>query len=154
MKLLEPRAASNGVELTLDLPAEDVMLVGDAVKLKQVLLNLLTNAVKFTPSGGSVSARIGTLDDGAPAVTIADTGIGISAGEIDHIVQPFGQAHDRRAHPHQGAGLGLPLAKALVELHGGRLTIESQLDVGTSVEVALPAARRLEAQNRISAAAS
>jgi two-component system cell cycle sensor histidine kinase PleC len=154
MKLLEPRAASNGVELTLDLPAEDVVLVGDEVKLKQVLLNLLTNAVKFTPAGGSVTARIGVQADGAPAVTIADTGIGISAGEIDHILQPFGQAHDHRAHPHQGAGLGLPLAKALVELHGGRLTIESQIDVGTSVEVALPAVRRLDAQARISAAAS
>jgi signal transduction histidine kinase len=69
-------------------------------------------------------------------------------------LQPFGQAHDRRAHPHQGAGLGLPLAKALVELHGGRLTIDSRLDAGTSVTVVLPAARRLAGSTAVPARAS
>jgi len=143
VKLLEPRAGTNGVTLALELPARPVGLLGDAVKLKQVLLNLLTNAVKFTPQGGRVAA---SLDAGAGqpvTIVIADTGIGISADEIDHILLPFGQAQDGRAHPHQGAGLGLPLAKALVELHGGRLSIASRLNVGTSVTVELPAARRL-----------
>ena len=146
VKLLEPRAAGNGIDLVLEVPQGPVAVVGDEVKLKQVLLNLLTNAVKFTPEGGSVTARLDDLGEGPLAIVIADTGIGISGDEIDHILQPFGQAQDRRAHPHQGAGLGLPLAKALVELHGGRLTIESRLDAGTSVEVVLPAARRLAAE--------
>lgn len=155
VKLLEPRAVSNGVTLVLDMPEQRVEIVGDEMKLKQVLLNLLTNAVKFTLPEGSVTARLrdlasndGTSNDGGIAIAITDTGIGISAGEIEHILQPFGQAHDRRAHPHQGAGLGLPLSKALVELHGGRLEIESQIDVGTCVKVILPAARRRAAQER------
>jgi len=154
VKLLEPRAAGNGVMLALEMPEQAQKLVGDEVKLKQVLLNLLTNAVKFTPAGGHVTLRLAEAGDGALAVSVTDTGIGISAGEIDHILQPFGQAHDHRAHPHQGAGLGLPLAKALVELHGGHLQIESQLDVGTSVTVVLPAARRLDDGQAIRARAS
>jgi len=154
VKLLEPRAGANGVHLALDLPDARIEVVGDEVKLKQVFLNLLTNAVKFTPPGGAVTARLREGAGGAPAVAIADTGIGISEAEIDHILQPFGQAHDRRAHPNQGAGLGLPLAKALVELHGGSLGIESRLDHGTSVEVNLPATRRHAAEARSTARAS
>jgi two-component system cell cycle sensor histidine kinase PleC len=154
VKLLEPRARANGVTLALEAPQQPVVLLGDTVKLKQVLLNLLTNAVKFTPAGGSVTARLDASAAGAVAVVIADTGIGISADEIEHILQPFGQAQDRRAHPHQGAGLGLPLAKALVELHGGRLSIESVLDAGTSVIVELPAARRLTGSAAVPARAS
>ncbi len=154
VKLLEPRAGSNGVRLALDLPAAVIEIVGDAVKLKQVFLNLLTNAVKFTPPGGTVTVRLREGREGAPIIAIADTGIGISEGEIEHILQPFGQAHDRRAHPNQGAGLGLPLAKALVELHGGSLAIKSRLDHGTSVEVSLPAMRRRAAEARSTANAS
>ena len=151
VKLLEPRAAGNGITLGAELPPRAVAVMGDEVKLKQVLLNLLTNAVKFTPDGGRVTARLSDLagdhNDGI-SIVIADTGIGISDGEIDHILQPFGQAHDHRANPHQGAGLGLPLAKALIELHGGSLAIESRLHVGTSVEVTLPAARRITARDQ------
>ena len=143
VKLLEPRAAASGIELALETERRAVAVLGDATKLEQVLLNLLTNAVKFTPAGGRVTARLAAPPGQPAAVVIADTGIGIGAGEMDHILQPFGQAQDRRAHPHQGAGLGLPLAKALVDLHGGRLTIESELNVGTSVTVELPASRRL-----------
>ena len=151
VKLLEPRAAGNGVTLGAELPERSVNVTGDEVKLKQVLLNLLTNAVKFTPPQGRVTARLSDLagahNDGI-RIVVADTGIGISHDEIDHILQPFGQAHDHRANPHQGAGLGLPLAKALIELHGGTLKIDSQLDVGTSVAITLPAARRLAPRDR------
>jgi two-component system cell cycle sensor histidine kinase PleC len=145
VKLLEPRAVSNGVTLSTDLPEQPLEVVADTVKLKQVLLNLLTNAVKFTPAGGRVTARLGELSDGAPRMVIEDTGIGISEDEIDHILLPFGQARDGRADPQQGAGLGLPLAKALTELHGGSLKISSRLNQGTFVEAILPATRRAEA---------
>jgi len=151
VKLLEPRAASKGVSLHIELPARPVSLLGDEVKLKQVILNLLTNAVKFTPAPGRVTAQLSdpaeaahdATADGDIRIVIADSGIGISSDEIDHVLQPFGQAHDNRANAHQGAGLGLPLAKALTELHGGTLAIDSRLHVGTSVVVTLPAARRL-----------
>jgi two-component system, cell cycle sensor histidine kinase PleC len=145
VRLMEPRADSTGIQMMLAAPTQPVAVIGDEVKLKQVLLNLLTNAVKFTPPGGSVRTTLGAAPAGPLTIVIADTGIGISADEIEHILQPFGQAQDRRAHPHQGAGLGLPLAKSLVELHGGKLTIESRLDSGTRVTVTLPAARRIVA---------
>jgi len=142
VKLLEPRAASNAVELATRLPNGRIEVMADPLKLKQVLLNLLTNAVKFTPAGGHVLAKLRARADGSISMVIEDDGIGISEAEIEHILLPFGQAHDGRADPQQGAGLGLPLAKALIELHGGSLAITSALDHGTSVEVTLPAARR------------
>ncbi|NIA68212.1 histidine kinase [Pelagibius litoralis] len=141
-KLLEPRAASAGVRLERHAAQSAEHLIADAVKLKQIVLNLLTNAIKFTQVGGHVNLRLATTPDGDLRILVSDNGIGIREKDIDVILQPFGQAHDKRAHPHQGAGLGLPLTKALVELHGGQLFLRSRLNFGTEVEVRLPAARR------------
>ncbi|HIC79787.1 MAG TPA: hypothetical protein EYP07_02315 [Kiloniellaceae bacterium] len=142
-KLVEPRAAKAGISLKTELGAQALALRVDEVKLKQILLNLLTNAVKFTPAGGEVRLSLATSLDGEIRIVIADNGIGIREEDIKVILQPFGQAHDKRAHPHQGAGLGLPLSKALIELHGGTLLLRSRLNFGTEVEIRLPAERRV-----------
>jgi signal transduction histidine kinase/HAMP domain-containing protein len=119
-------------------------LAADSVKLRQVLLNLLSNAIKFTPSGGRIALEAASAGD-MLAVRIADTGIGMKPGDIPIALAPFGQVDSKLSRKYEGTGLGLPLTKAFVELHGGRLEIESAPDCGTRVTVLLPvgnAARR------------
>jgi signal transduction histidine kinase len=114
----------------------------DARRLRQVLLNLLSNAVKFTPKGGVVIISAGRR--GADlAITVADTGIGMAPEHIAIALERFGQVDSRLARRYEGTGLGLPLVKRLVELHGGTLAIDSTLGHGTIVTVVLPAARVL-----------
>ncbi|WP_422369586.1 ATP-binding protein [Pelagibius sp.] len=141
-KLVGPRAASASVHLEFDENGAEEWITGDAVKLKQIVLNLLTNAIKFTGPGGRVRLQKTLSPAGNLRIEVADNGIGIREQDIDKILQPFCQAHDKRAHPNQGAGLGLPLTKALVELHGGQLFLHSRLNFGTEAEVRLPATRR------------
>jgi signal transduction histidine kinase len=106
-----------------------------------VLLNLLSNAVKFTPVGGRVSLTAGIDADGAYRLSVADTGIGMSAADQQIALSPFGQVDSSLARRYEGTGLGLPLSKALVELHGGRLEIDSAPDAGTTVHAILPPER-------------
>jgi signal transduction histidine kinase len=105
-----------------------------------VVLNLLSNAVKFTPPGGRVEANVGMSAAGEAVITIADTGIGMTAAEIAVAQQPFGRAETALVRKYEGTGLGLSLVRRLVELHGGRVEIESSKGAGTTVRVVLPAA--------------
>jgi signal transduction histidine kinase len=130
------RAALRLETTAIDLPA---IVLGDASKLLQIFGNLLSNAVKFTEPGGLVSVHAGTLSDGRVVVTVADTGIGMTAEDITVALAPFGQVDSRLARRYEGTGLGLPLAKTLTELHGGTLLIASAPGKGTSVTVTLPA---------------
>jgi signal transduction histidine kinase len=115
-------------------------LRADPRRLRQIFLNLLSNAVKFTPAGGSVT--ISTREhQGALTVAIADTGIGIAASDIPKALERFGQVDSRLSRKYEGTGLGLPLAKQLVELHGGTLAIMSTVGAGTTVTVSFPAVR-------------
>ncbi|QYF88354.1 ATP-binding protein [Brevundimonas sp. PAMC22021] len=113
--------------------------------VKQVLLNLLSNAVKFTPEGGAITLSVRQIisDDGEERVRVscADTGIGIAAEDIERLAQPFEQVEGQHSKTTQGTGLGLSLTKALVELHGGALTIESELGAGATVSFELPVRR-------------
>src|SRR5215472_7537067 len=118
-------------------PASWPALDGDAVKLKQVFVNLIGNAIKFTPAGGRVTVS-GENNAGTLRIRIRDTGIGIGTQDIPLVQQPFYRVNSVLDGKHQGAGLGLPFAKSVVELHGGTLEIESELDVGTTVTVTLP----------------
>jgi two-component system cell cycle sensor histidine kinase PleC len=109
-----------------------------------MLLNLLTNAVKFTPSGGSVrvaARQVGQPEDRSRTIeiTVSDTGIGMSPEQIEIALLPFRQVDGSLSRQHEGTGLGLPLARSLAELHGGKLTIDSALGEGTAVHVVLPA---------------
>ena len=112
----------------------------DERRLKQVLINLLGNAVKFTNVGGQVRVRVFRKGQEL-IVSVIDTGIGMAEKDIPIALERFGQIDSTLARKYEGTGLGLPLAKQLTELHGGRLTIESSVDVGTTVTVALPAER-------------
>ena len=112
----------------------------DGRVLKQILINLLSNAVKFTPPGGTVTVGV-ALDDAGLSVSVADTGIGMAAEDIPRALAAFGQVDSALNRKYEGTGLGLPLVKALTELHGGRLDLESEVGVGTTVTVRLPRER-------------
>jgi len=138
-RLVDGKAREARVRVIAELPAAPVRLEADAQRLKQVLLNLLTNAVKYTPEGGRVTIGVSARQDGEVEFDVADTGIGMTPQEIEIALQPFGQVENAMTRHQQGTGLGLPLAKGLVELHGGKLTIQSTPKVGTRVAVTLPA---------------
>ncbi len=139
VRLVQDKAA--GASLTLDLrlegPLPHVSL--DRRLMRQALLKLLSNAIKFTPAGGrvSVSAQCG---DGHVHIEVSDTGIGIAPDQIEAVQKPFAQADAALGRRFEGVGLGLPLARSLVELHGGRLMLESSPGVGTRAVVSLPLA--------------
>jgi signal transduction histidine kinase len=137
-RLIAERALRGGVSLIVEPPAGKLPTVrADATKLKQVVLNLVSNAVKFTPAGGTV-----TVSTTAPAdqvcIEVRDTGIGMTTAEIDVALQPFRQVDNSHTRKYQGTGLGLPLAKGLIEAHGGKLEITSEPGVGTTMRVLLP----------------
>lgn len=113
----------------------------DLHKIQQVLINLVSNAVKFSAEGGRVTVRLTIGPGGQPTFEVADNGIGMTADEIATAMTPFGQVDASLSRKHGGLGLGLPICKHLVELHGGALTIDSDLGRGTTVRVTLPAGR-------------
>jgi two-component system cell cycle sensor histidine kinase PleC len=116
-------------------------LYADKRKLKQMLLNLLSNGIKFTHEGGAVDLTARIDEDGGLVLCVRDTGIGIPADQFDHVLAPFGQVDSALAREHQGTGLGLPLVKALVELHDGKLVLDSEPGVGTNVSLHFPSER-------------
>jgi PAS domain S-box-containing protein len=139
-RMMNDRAAAANV--MLDFAETDLEVSGDELRLDQVLLNLVSNAVKFTPAAGAVHVAARLTGEGGVAVSVADTGIGMAADDIPRALQPFGQVDNSLSRPHGGTGLGLPLAIRLVELHGGIVTVDSELGVGTTVTFILPAERR------------
>ena len=139
-RLLQDRADKAGVALSIAHPADLPSLWADELKFKQIVLNLATNAIKFTPTGGRVSLAAFASDDGF-VVAVQDTGIGMRAEDIPLALEPFRQVGDDTRRKQQGTGLGLPLAKAFVELHGGTFAIASQYREGTTVRIVFPAER-------------
>lgn len=118
---------------------------GDESKLSQAFGNILSNAIKFTQPGGVISLESTRLPDDRVAVFIRDTGVGMSADEVDIALQPFGQVDGSRTRWREGTGLGLPIAKSLVELHGGEMEIRSEKGVGTEVAILLPSRNHVSA---------
>jgi len=141
LRLLRPRAEEAGVALALQLPKNMPSIRVDEIKLKQVLINLVSNAVKFTQQGGSVSVTAETVGDGKLAIRVIDTGIGIEPADIPKALSAFGQVDSALSRKFEGTGLGLPLASSLTELHGGTLELDSTYGKGTTVTVLLPAER-------------
>ena len=127
------------VEVEKGLPA----FCCDELRIKQVVLNLVSNAIKFTPEGGTVTLKVETDDEGRFVLSVTDTGIGIGAADIAKVLEPFVQVENIMTRRHEGAGIGLSLSKRLVELHGGTLKLESELGVGTTVTVRFPPARTI-----------
>ncbi len=143
--MVSEKARLGGVAVGAEYAADLPRFRADPVRLKQILTNLLTNAVKFTPSGGRVAVRADVDSDGRLAISVKDTGIGMSRDEIEVALTPFGQIANPMTRTHDGTGLGLPLAKTLAELHGGELGIASVPGAGTAVTVTLPARRQVTA---------
>jgi PAS domain S-box-containing protein len=141
MRLVQERAQRGGVTIRSSLTMDMPLLYADERKLKQVLLNLLTNAVKFTPSGGTIDIAGELREDGGFVIMVRDTGIGIAAENIPTALAPFGQVDAKLNRKYEGTGLGLPLSNAMINLHQGRLTIESAVGKGTTVSLHLPPER-------------
>ncbi|MBM3534927.1 MAG: hypothetical protein FJX60_18015 [Alphaproteobacteria bacterium] len=141
VKLTGSRATERGVVVIPRVEGESIRIRGGAQRLRQIILNLLTNAIKFTPAGGRVWVDASVDAGRRPTLTVSDTGIGMTEEEIQIALTPFQQVESPFTREHEGTGLGLPIVKALVELHGGYLKIESERDGGTRVTVSLPAAR-------------
>ncbi|MEP1029830.1 MAG: ATP-binding protein, partial [Alphaproteobacteria bacterium] len=137
--IVSERASKTGLKLVSELPDAPGTIEADPTRLRQILLNLMINAVKFTPKGGTVSLQLRRMSDGAAEFVISDTGIGIAPEDMSRIMEPFSQARHSHVSKSEGTGLGLPLAKAFAELHGGSLRVESRLGKGTSVRVIIPA---------------
>jgi two-component system, cell cycle sensor histidine kinase PleC len=152
MRYLQGRAADGKVKLALEI-ADDLPAVrADALRLKQVILNILSNAVKFTLPHGRVVMSANVADDEGIDIVIADTGIGMDPDDIPIALEPFRQISSPLARNVEGTGLGLSLAKTLTERHGGTLTIESARNVGTTVRMHLPAGRILRLEGELKTA--
>jgi two-component system cell cycle sensor histidine kinase PleC len=141
LSLVRDKALSKSIAMESVVADELPPVRADARLLKQVLLNLLQNAIKFTPADGHVRTGAALTADGGVQITVADTGIGIKAEDIPRALERFGQVDAELSRQYNGAGLGLPLAKSLTELHGGTLSISSEVNHGTIVTVVLPAER-------------
>jgi signal transduction histidine kinase len=138
----KPLAQKKGVTLSFaNAPSACAQMEGDAVRLRQAFTNLIHNAVKFTPAGGEVRVS-GCAESGWLSISIADTGIGIAPDLLANVIRPFHRLRSALDGQQQGAGLGLPFAKAVVELHGGTLDLVSRLGSGTTITISLPVLAR------------
>ena len=144
LDMVRPLAQNAGLTVTLDQADRNIALHADAQKLRQIVLNLLSNAIKFTPRGGQVRAAVTRDARNWLNISVIDTGIGIAAEDMERILSPFEQAHEKINREHPGTGLGLPLAKGLVELHGGHLKLKSKPGKSTTATVSFPPQRVLE----------
>jgi signal transduction histidine kinase len=140
-RLIAPRADRAQVSVVQRVPPDLPLLWADERKLKQILINLVSNSVKFTPAGGRVEVSAMIEPAHGLSILVQDTGIGIPAADLKRVLEPFVQVENSLTRSYQGSGLGLPLAAKMTELHGGRLSIASQLGRGTSVRLAFPAER-------------
>jgi signal transduction histidine kinase len=135
------QAEKKRIAIETALPDGLPTVIADQLALRQVLINVLANAVKFTPETGHVGIRTEGRPDGAFAIVITDTGIGMSEDDMAVAFELFGQVENTMTKRHDGTGLGLPLARRLIELHGGAIELASRKDDGTTVRVILPAKR-------------
>jgi len=146
LRMVRTKAQDAGISLTCHIPQDIPDILGDRKAVRQILINLVSNALKFTPAGGSVSVTAQIEADGRIAVSVADTGIGIAKENISRVLEPFNQVtadNTSIAYTSEGTGLGLPLVVALTRLHGGTFVLDSELDKGTNATVRFPAARVL-----------
>ena len=138
---LNARCEASGHNFEAYVPPAEVQYKGDERLIKLALNHVLSNAVKFTPSGGKIVFTLNLNDDGSAEILVEDSGIGIAEEEIEACFEPFGQANRGLQRSHEGSGLGLTLAKRFIDLHQGTITLQSIVDKGTKAKVTLPAAR-------------
>jgi signal transduction histidine kinase len=145
VRMMLPQAENAGVALVVDLAPQLPHMRGDRRRIRQILLNLLSNALKFT-ARGTVTVRAYRTAEGM-VMQVNDTGIGMRREDFSKALEPFGQVDSSLARKYEGTGLGLPLTRQMVELHGGHLELDSVLGQGTSVTVTLPASRLIAIEN-------
>jgi signal transduction histidine kinase len=143
VSMYSERASRNGIVLALTTEPAEIEITADERRLRQIVFNLLSNAVKFTPADGRVDVSA-QLDDGVVEIAVADTGPGIAAADRETIFEEFEQAADGKQEE-EGTGLGLPLSRKLVELHGGRLWVESEIGQGSTFRFTLPVRQEADA---------
>ena len=124
--------------MVVDMPSDMPTLRADVMHMKQIVLKLLSNAVKFTPEGGTITINVLVDEQRNVVLRVVDTGIGIAAADIPKIMEPFGQVTDAMTRNHEGAGLGLSIVNALVALNGGEMKIESIVGTGSTVTLWFP----------------
>jgi signal transduction histidine kinase len=137
IRMCEPKALQSGIKIALKSCADQVIARADGKLILQILLNLVSNAVKFSHNGRLVEVSL-SVSDRSVLMRVRDEGIGIPAPDVERVLRPFEQVENSLTRQHSGTGLGLPYAVKLAELHGGTLWIESQVNIGTTVTVALP----------------
>jgi len=140
IRALADEAESKAITIKYE-PASDYLVLCDPSKIKQAFVHLLSNAVKFNVESGSIRISMGLDATGDVVVSIRDTGCGIPAEDLERVLEPFGQVEDHLTRQNEGVGLGLPLARAMIGLHDGELTLTSELRIGTLVDVRIPARR-------------
>jgi two-component system cell cycle sensor histidine kinase PleC len=145
VELMQAKAQLGGVSLHAEASAEPVTVHADERALRQILLNLLSNALKFTPAGGAVRVFLRMEKDGSITFGVEDTGLGIREEDIERVFENFGQGRHDISTADKGTGLGLPIVKGLAEAHGGRIALASKVGEGTRVTITLPARRRSRA---------
>jgi signal transduction histidine kinase len=145
MPLVRERAVAARIRIELDIAENLPPVMIDLRRIKQILINLLSNAIKFTESGGRVLVSASLKPAGAMEIMVKDTGIGMRAEDLPKAMEPFGQIDSSLARRYEGTGLGLSLAKQLTETHGGRLLVESEPGIGTTVRMLLPPDRLVTA---------
>ena len=148
--LLKLRAGNRGITIHEMFEPDMPRLWGDERAVRQICLNLLSNAIKFTPQGGEIWLKVGWTASGGQYISVKDTGPGIPEEEIPIVLASFGQGSNSIKSAEQGAGLGLPIAKNLIDLHGGTFTLKSKLRIGTEVIVTFPPERVMSALAPIS----
>ncbi len=152
-RLLSLETNKHGINVSIRVPSGMSRLWADPARLKQLLMNLMTCAVKYTPSGGSVELSAAVDEEQKVTLRVTDDGAGMSEQEIAVALEPFGHVDRSYTRDHQGTYLGLPLAKSLIELHGGKLTVESTKGMGTTMIVTMPAERTRPRPEALPAAA-
>jgi signal transduction histidine kinase len=146
LTMVEHGARTGEVALVLDISDDLPLLWADERKLKQILVNLLANAVKFTEAGGVITFRAWCRANSGFVFQVVDTGIGMAASDIPKALSKFGRIDSVLSRKYEGTGLGLSLSKALIELHGGSLDLQSEVGVGTTVTVRLPTNRIIQSE--------
>lgn len=141
LKMFQQKADENRVSLEFSSDCRHFLVKGDERLLRQVALNLVSNAMKFTPTGGRVSILVVVNPIDGVQLSVQDTGIGIAKENLERVLRPFEQVESSLARTHGGTGLGLPYSKKVIEIHGGSLSLESAVNRGTTVRVRLPASR-------------
>jgi len=145
MEMISTRSETKSLAFPVEIQPGFPSLYADRLKVFQILLNLLSNAAKFTPENGVITTRATLENSGSVLLSIEDTGVGIPKDELERVLEPFGQTGNTFTRSHDGTGLGLALVKSLTELHDGSISIESEVGKGTTVFIRFPAERTVSA---------